>query len=89
MRNDENPTVEMTTSTLRRLARHVWARVANARNPWFEAAVSEHGNEHRARWERRSEQQLLITRELYAVVFGEAEPTESLLARALDFLDGP
>jgi hypothetical protein len=75
-------------ATLRRLARLVWIQVSVAKNPWFEAAASEEGNEHRLRWEGRNTQQLLITRELFAVVFHGAEPTEDLLARALDFLDG-
>lgn len=75
-------------STLRRLARLVWLQMATWKNPWFDAAASERGNEHRAQWEDRNNRHLLITRELFAVVFHDAEPTEDLLTRALDFLDG-
>lgn len=79
------------TATLRRLARRVWIDVGKARNPWFEAAASEFGSgtrEHTVRWESWNRLQMELVGELYRVVFHDAEPTEDLLIRALDFLDG-
>lgn len=74
---------------LRRLARLVWVEIGKARNPWAEVAVSADSyGEHTARWNNWNRTQLELGRELYAVVFRDVVPTEDLLSRAMDFLDG-
>lgn len=79
----------VTTATLRGLARLVWINVGKARNPWFEVASSAGSyGEDTARWDRWNKLQLELCRELFGVVFREADPTEDLLSQALDFLDG-
>lgn len=75
------------TAVLRRLARLVWIEVSEVHNPWFNTAVSS-PMDNRVRWEDWNRRQFELTRELYVVVFDGAEPTEDLLTRALDFLDG-
>lgn len=75
--------------TLRRLTRRVWIDVNKAKNPWFLAATSADSyGEHTSRWDRWNKVQLELCRELFAAVFRDVEPTEDLLSRALDFLDG-
>jgi hypothetical protein len=81
----------VTVDTLRRLARRAWIDVGKAKNPWFEAAASEFGvgaGAHSVRWENWNRRQMELTRGLHQVVFHDGEPTDELLAKALDFLDG-
>lgn len=75
---------------LRRLARRIWIETGSVHNPWFSLAASPSLSHqaNQAKWERWNQDQLALTRELFSVVFHDVEPTEELLTRALDFLDG-
>lgn len=71
----------------RRMAKVLWREATKASNPWFHAAAAGHAD-CCTLWEEWNRKQLELTRSLYAVVFRGAEPTEALLAAALDFMGG-
>jgi hypothetical protein len=72
----------MTPDTLRRLTNLLWQRVLAEQCPWYALP----GVDSRAaRW-RQS--QVMLARELSLVACGDVAPSEDLLIRAMDFLEG-
>jgi hypothetical protein len=70
--------------TLRRLTKLLWQRVLAVRCPWY-ASNPPDATSRAADWLRR---QVVLTRELAAVACGDVAPSEDLLVRALNFLEG-
>lgn len=73
--------------TMRRLVRILWIDVGKETNPWTTAMASGM-DEYRQRWQSWFTTHVELLRAMNDVVSGRSDPSEELIVRALNFLDG-
>lgn len=77
----------MTPDTIHRLTKLLWQQIVFRKNPWGDAMAAglPEYRERRGRW---YDAKTDLTRAMFGVVFGSEQPSEDLIVRALDFLEG-
>lgn len=74
--------IQISRNLLVKITRETWIQVFKARNPWLHRPDAE---QTKNKWYNT---RVLLSRALFELVFSDAIPTEELLIRAFDFLEG-